>query len=264
LRSRQILGVFFALALALVSMGTQPAQATHLKWYSYATTTARLNLRTGPGTGYNLITTIPEGARVYVRYRVSGTHWYKVTYGSTGYAYGAYLTQGSTSSSGSGGGGALSNLGFGYADGNRVDRMIGRIRPYSPLRGYGWTIANAGHYWGVDPLLVAQWAYETELATTGVNSPTNPGNMTWEAAKPYAYKYGCYRGAYTAGRYWARCPSISAGIKLWFNYVGVRYRGYSLYGYFNTYNPCWDPYNTGQLCGSRYGDATLSLIRRYS
>ncbi|MDP9382719.1 MAG: SH3 domain-containing protein [Chloroflexota bacterium] len=253
--------IFFALAIVFAPMAARPAEATNLAWYAYARTTEELNLRSGPSTAYGILKEIPPAERVYVHQRASGTHWYKVTYGGiTGYVHGGYLSQSTSPTT------ALipRNLGFGYSDGSRVDRMIASIRPYSPLRGYGAHIANLGHYWGVDPLLVAQWAYETEMSTTGINSPTNPGNLTWTAAQSYASKYGCYRGPYKNGRYWVKCPSIRAGISLWFNYVAVRYRDHSLYGYFNTYNPCWDPYNTGQLCGTRYGDATLSLIRRHT
>ena len=57
-------------------------------------TTASLNLRTGPGTSYSIITVIPKGAAVSV-ISVSGG-WAKVTYsGKTGYASTAYLAQSS-------------------------------------------------------------------------------------------------------------------------------------------------------------------------
>ncbi len=207
------LGILLALALLLVSGGFQPAEATHLAWDAYARTTEKLNLRSGPSTAHGILKQIPPTGRVHVHNRVSGTEWYKVTYGITGYVHGAYLTQSTSPTT------ALRPryLGFGYSNGTRVDLMIASIRPHSPLRGYGTYIANAGHYWNVDPLLVAQWAYETELSTTGINSPTNPGNLTWAAAQPYASTYGCYRGPYKDGRYWAKCPTIRAGISLWFN-----------------------------------------------
>lgn len=55
-------------------------------------TTASLNLRSGPGTSYSIITVIPKGAAVSVS-SVSGS-WAKVTYsGKTGYASTAYLSQ---------------------------------------------------------------------------------------------------------------------------------------------------------------------------
>ncbi|MFH5836918.1 SH3 domain-containing protein [Proteiniclasticum sp. C24MP] len=53
-------------------------------------TTANLNMRTGPGTGYSVITVIPKGAKVIVN-GYSGD-WAKVTYsGKNGYAHSSYL-----------------------------------------------------------------------------------------------------------------------------------------------------------------------------
>lgn len=53
-------------------------------------TTANLNLRTGPGTGYSIILTIPKGTTVSVL-GYSGS-WSKLTYnGKTGYSYSSYL-----------------------------------------------------------------------------------------------------------------------------------------------------------------------------
>ncbi len=98
--STKVLGVVFALLLAFASLGAPHAQATHLQWKSYATTTTSISLRSGAGTSYYVKRTIPYGARVYVYYRVSGTHWYKVSYsGTTGYAHGYYLRQGTSSTS---------------------------------------------------------------------------------------------------------------------------------------------------------------------
>lgn len=54
-------------------------------------TTATLNLRSGPGTNYSIISVMPKGATVNVL-SVSGS-WAKVTYnGLTGYAHTGYLT----------------------------------------------------------------------------------------------------------------------------------------------------------------------------
>lgn len=53
-------------------------------------TTANLNMRTGPGTGYAIITVIPQGAQVSVS-GYSGD-WAMVSYGEkSGYAHGDYL-----------------------------------------------------------------------------------------------------------------------------------------------------------------------------
>lgn len=54
-------------------------------------TTANLNLRTGPGTGYSIILTMPKGSSVTVL--STSNSWSKLTYnGTTGYAYSPYLT----------------------------------------------------------------------------------------------------------------------------------------------------------------------------
>jgi beta-N-acetylglucosaminidase/uncharacterized protein YgiM (DUF1202 family) len=59
-------------------------------------TTANLNMRSGPGTGYSILMTIPNGSSVTVS-SVSGG-WAKVTYGGkTGYVSTSYLTQPVTS-----------------------------------------------------------------------------------------------------------------------------------------------------------------------
>lgn len=55
-------------------------------------TTTGLNLRTGPGTGYSIILTMPKGSSVTV-YSIAG-NWAKLTYsGRSGYAYAPYLSQ---------------------------------------------------------------------------------------------------------------------------------------------------------------------------
>ena len=55
--------------------------------------TSRVNFRTGPGTGYEIILKIPSGAIVTVQSITN--NWAKLTYlGKTGYSYGSYLTKG--------------------------------------------------------------------------------------------------------------------------------------------------------------------------
>lgn len=54
-------------------------------------TTVSLNLRSGPGLGYSILLTMPQGASVNVL--ESSGDWSKVTYnGTTGYAFSAYLS----------------------------------------------------------------------------------------------------------------------------------------------------------------------------
>jgi len=67
--------------------GTQTAPAELPVRY----TTANLNMRTGPGTSYQVIVVIPKGAAVSVI--DSSSSWYKVSYGGkTGYVSSTYLS----------------------------------------------------------------------------------------------------------------------------------------------------------------------------
>jgi uncharacterized protein YraI len=68
-----------------------PAPAPEVQAKVYMKTTANLNMRSGPGTGYSIVKTIPKGTAVEVT-GSSGT-WKKVIYGSyTGWCSGSYLT----------------------------------------------------------------------------------------------------------------------------------------------------------------------------
>lgn len=59
---------------------------------SMATTTTDLNLRAGPGSNYQVLTTMPRGAEVNLNGCVEGTNWCQVNFsGTTGYAYDDYL-----------------------------------------------------------------------------------------------------------------------------------------------------------------------------
>jgi uncharacterized protein YraI len=51
-----------------------------------------LQLRSGPGTNYGVITTIPAGAPINIDNCLDGLNWCQVTYGGqTGYSYARYL-----------------------------------------------------------------------------------------------------------------------------------------------------------------------------
>src|SRR5262245_26939873 len=81
------------------------------------TASSGLNLRTGAGTGYSVILTMPQGAEVSVIGASSG--WYKVTYGShTGWCSGLYLTP----VAGGGGGGGSSG------GSSEIDKAIQRAQ----------------------------------------------------------------------------------------------------------------------------------------
>jgi len=69
---------------------SQPAPAPAPVASSSMVTTANLNMRTGPGTGYSSVKIIPSGAKVTAYETKDG--WIKVSYGgSTGWSSGKYL-----------------------------------------------------------------------------------------------------------------------------------------------------------------------------
>ncbi len=157
----------------------------------------------------------------------------------------------------------IHDLGFGPSDSGRIDRMIRVISPDSPLVGQGDLILALGQRFRVDPLLIAQWQFESGMATTGINSPANGGNMTWDAAGEASELYGCTRGPSSLGHVWASCPDLTAGLSLWHDYVGRYYpaRGIDRFDrYVDAYNPCSDSARYGFVCGREYGLEILRLI----
>jgi len=160
---------------------------------------------------------------------------------------------------------SIHDLGFGPSDAARVERLIHAIKPTSPLVGQGEMILHLGQQFGIDPLLIAQWQLESGMDTVGLNIPGNGGNMIWAAARPYADRYGCTQGASSLGHAWASCPSVSAGLGIWFEYVGTFYppRANTLVEYASIYDPCSDPGNIalGLPCGENYATLLLGLVR---
>ena len=81
--------------IAFALLSATAAQAAN------AIVTTNLNLRTGPGTNYRTLGSIPNGARVDVRGCTSGYGWCQVSYaGRSGWAASRYLAvrEGSSSS----------------------------------------------------------------------------------------------------------------------------------------------------------------------
>lgn len=81
------------LALAAIAAGflAQPAIAQSAPALAY--TTGNLNMRTGPGTSYPVITTLPLGANVTVFGCTAGYNWCDAAYGNIkGWVSGNYLT----------------------------------------------------------------------------------------------------------------------------------------------------------------------------
>ena len=172
---------------------------------------------------------------------------------------------------------AIRDLCHGPSDAARLARTIAALRPDSPLVARAALIAALGRRFGIDPLLIVQWQGESGMATVGpptsANGPDNGGNLTWAAAAPYAAEWGCAPGAevrYPDGSYlFARCPSVEAGLGLWFAYVAGRYpaaRFPDLATYAETYNSCAYPGNAANsfLCGDAYARHILDLLAAYA
>lgn len=63
-------------------------------------TTTALNMRTGPGTGYAIITVLPQGAVVTLAASSPSGSWYKINYQTkVGWAHGNYLVKAATTTS---------------------------------------------------------------------------------------------------------------------------------------------------------------------
>lgn len=101
---------------------------------SHLKSTANVNLRTGPSTGYHIILVVPNGATVTTVSRTSPVNgFYEVSYqGHTGYSYGYYYTLVSSGGGGGGGGGTA---------GLNTDSRDGAV-----VRGK--SVAGFSYHWG--------------------------------------------------------------------------------------------------------------------
>lgn len=100
--AKKLWGIVFVLALLMVPFSapaahaaTPAAQAAAVQTAgTNATTTANVNLRSGPGTSYSVQVLIPAGASVTIISGPINTVWYQVSYaGRTGYVHGNYLAR---------------------------------------------------------------------------------------------------------------------------------------------------------------------------
>jgi len=96
-------------------------------------TTASLNLRSGASTSKSILDVMPPGSTVKTLDASPVNGFYHVSYGgSTGYAYGAYLTKASNNGGGGGGGGSA---------GDPVTRALTWVNAHTPYCGG----TNGGH-----------------------------------------------------------------------------------------------------------------------
>jgi uncharacterized protein YraI len=101
---------------ALFASMAAPANAQSSSNQLFVSAGVGLNLRTGPSTGYQILTTMPYGSVVSTTGNASGD-WLEVSYGqTTGWAHSNWLTSNAqqsaapTSSSASGGGGSITSI----------------------------------------------------------------------------------------------------------------------------------------------------------
>jgi len=163
----------------------------------------------------------------------------------------------------------IHDLGLGPSDAARIARFIASMQPDSPLVAEAGAILALGRRFGIDPLLIVVWKVESQMDTVGLNVPGNGGNLIWEAMAPYAAAWGCGPGPSSLNHHWGACPSIDAGLGIWFTYVADYYppRGGDDFGAFaGIYNPCADLENArnGFPCGANYAGILLGLLRDHA
>jgi len=175
------------------------------------------------------------------------------------------------------GSGTIHDLGFGPSNGRRIDSMIEKIRPNSPLIGYGDDIVSFAKQFNIDPLMIIITMKESQLCSdNGANVPGgsdpdnfNCGNITWKAAQDGAdvSRWNASQGAYVDERYFTFVPTMEDGLGLFFDYIdNPLYQGKTLGQFYDIYNPCSDPVNQekGYACGAKEAEPMLDLLRQYA
>ncbi len=163
----------------------------------------------------------------------------------------------------------IHDLGLGPSDAARIARFIASMQPDSPLVAEAGAILALGQRFGIDPLLIVVWKVESQMDTVGLNVPGNGGNLIWAAMAPYAAAWGCGPGPSSLGHHWGACPSIDAGLGIWFAYVADYYPprgGDDFQAFAGIYNPCADLENArnGFPCGASYAGILLGLLRDHA
>lgn len=92
------LAVAMAIALLASSIGvSQPFSMVHAEASQVAVTASALNVRSGPGTHYRIITQVQKGIRLTVQKQQGGWLFVRLPNGRTGWVYGQYVRPISTS-----------------------------------------------------------------------------------------------------------------------------------------------------------------------
>lgn len=175
------------------------------------------------------------------------------------------------------GNGTIHDLGFGPSNGARIDAMIEKIRPTSPLIGYGDDIVKFAKEFNIDPLMIIITMKESQLCSdTGANVPGgsdpdnfNCGNITWDAAQDGAdiERWNASPGETVDGHVFTYVQTMEDGLGLFFDYIdNSLYQGKTLAEFYDIYNPCSDPANQtrGYACGAKEAEPMLDLLKQYA
>jgi len=178
-------------------------------------------------------------------------------------------TNGTTYAATTGGRPTIHDLGFGPSDAARIARFIAALQPDSPLVAEAAAILALAQRFGIDSLLIVVWKVESQMDTVGLNIPGNGGNLIWEAMAPYAATWGCGPGPSSLGHHWGACPSVAAGLGIWFAYVADYYPprgGDDFVAFAGIYIPCADVENAknGFPCGANYAAILLGLLQDHA
>ena len=196
--SKKIISMLLALIMA-VSLIAIPAQADSSLG---AATTSALNLRSGAGTSYSIILTIPNGSDILVLSTSNG--WSKVIYNNTEGYVSAQYTKAKSEVSG--------RFGVGTITGGDVRMRSGAGTGYSILGTYAkgtvMTVTGAKDNWykvsynGTTGYVISDYMTVTTSVTSfnaapvlklGITASNGKPTLTWDAVNGAA-KYYIYRG----------------------------------------------------------------------
>jgi hypothetical protein len=175
--------------------------------------------------------------------------------------------------------GTVHDLGFGSSDAARIENLIRKLRPSSPMVGQGAKIIELAREYNVDPLMIVVTVNESQMCTdNGVVSPggSNPdnyncGGILWGTVTGTsgvnASRWNARPGPVANGHIFTFVPTIQDGLGLFYNYIGVApsYRNKSMKDFYEIYNPCNDPGNQGRFaCGAEEAQNMLNLLAKYA
>lgn len=180
---------------ALVGADDSPAipEATEPLTTGTATTTANLNIRKGPSTGYAVLAVIPKGSTVTLLSLTKNNGWYNVRWnGHSGWSYSAYLRAGSAPPAVDPNGApspanaiarARASVGFSYWWGGGAWLAGGpSSSTRGSCRGSCPSCSHSGHY-GADCSGMVGKAWQFGVKTLSVNShPYSTASFVHDAA----------------------------------------------------------------------------------